>query len=228
MMLLAYLAVPLLAWTPLPGTTLRASQSIVRMKQAPADAPEEREMPNIAVGSICEFHDPKHGNGAAKPVMGVVQSLEFKAKGGCRIILEDGFGSTHTVAEKALHIILPPSKGKDREPAAILSEYLAVMEKEATDLGVDPELLELAWTECDELEKAAFTPKAIMSMIDPAMCKSPVDVYKAFRVISSDLGKVFYKALGDGKFKPKATKAVQASKDNWCREPTHEHEWCFV
>ena len=32
-------------------------------------------------GSICEFHDPKHGNGQADPVLGVVQTCEHKAKG---------------------------------------------------------------------------------------------------------------------------------------------------
>ena len=220
---------PLLSWMPLPGTTIRAAPYALRMKAAPPDAPEERELPSIAIGSICEFHDPKHGAGAVKPVLGIVQSLEFKSKGGARIILADAAGGTHTVAEKALHIILPPAKGKDKEPAEILQDYLKVMEVEdATNLGVDPELLELAWTECAESEKASFSPKSIISMIDASMCKTPVDLYKAFRLVSSDLGKVFFKELGGNKFKAKAMKSVKASKDNWCRAPDHEHEWCFV
>ena len=52
---------------------------------------------------------------------------------------------------------------------------------------------------------------------------------QAFRLLSSDLGKVFFKALGDNKYKAKAAKSVQASKDNFCRDPnTVDTEWCFV
>ena len=41
---------------------------------------------------------------------------------------------------------------------------------------------------------------------------------------------VFFKALGANRYKPKAAKAVKASKDNYCREeaPTLQQDWCFV
>ena len=156
-----------------------------------------------------------------------MQACELKAKGGARIVLADAQGSSHTVAEKALHIVLPPPKTKATEPAEILAEYEAEMAKDPTEF-VDPELLELAWSVCAESEKPSFTPKSIISEIDESLCKSQVDLYRAFRVMSSDLGKVFFKSLSANRFKPKAGKAVKASKENWCREPEHEHEWCFV
>jgi hypothetical protein len=203
------------------------------MKRDSSAVEEVRELPQISVGSICEFHDPKHGNANAQPVLGIVQSCELKAKGGSRVILTDAAGVKHAVAEKALHIVLPPSRGKATEPADILKDYADVLEHDPTELGIDPELLEMAWSECAESEKAAFTPKSVVSIIDESLAKTPLDLYRAFRLVSSDLGKVFFKALGNNEFKAKGEKAVEASKQNWCRAPEHEGswdevEWCFV
>jgi hypothetical protein len=230
-MLFVSALLPLLAYTPGPYVSLHTARSVVtRMKQAPAEEKEPVELPKISTGSICEFHDPKHGAGACPPVLGIVQGVEAKAKGGARILLVDESGGKHSVGEKAIHIVLPPFKGKSTEPAEILQEYTQVLALESTSLGVDPELLELAWSECAESERAEFSPKSILNMIDDSLCKSPIDLYKAFRVVSGDLGKVFFKSLGHNKFKAKAMKAVKASKDNWCRTPEHaeEAEFCFV
>jgi hypothetical protein len=226
-MLLALL--PLIAYTPGPITSLHTSRSaVLRMKQAPAEEKPEVVLPNIGKGSICEFHDPKHGAGACPPVLGVVTGVEAKAKGGARVLLVDADDNKHSVTEKSIHIILPPFKGKSTEPSEILADYSQVLELESTELGVDPELLELAWSECAESEKKEFSPKAILTTIDDSLCKTPLDLYKAFRIMSSDLGKVFFKGLGHNKFKAKAMKAVKASKDNWCRAPEHEDpEFCF-
>ena len=64
-------------------------------------------------GSIVEFHDPSHGAGKNHPVLGLVQGCEFKAKGGARVNIIDADGGKHSVGEKALHIILPPTKKKE-------------------------------------------------------------------------------------------------------------------
>ena len=52
-------------------------------------------------------------------------------------------------------------------------------------------------------------------------------VLASSRVLSSDLGKIFFKSLGGNKFKAKASKAVKASKENWCRAAA-EPEFCLV
>ena len=116
------------------------------------------------------------------------------------------------------------------EPAEILKEYATVMEQGATELGVDPELLELAWSECVEMDKASFTPKSVVSLIDESLCKTPLQKYKAFRLLTSDLGKVFFKALGHNMYKAKTGKSVRVSKENWCRADDHAQvqEFCFV
>ena len=44
-----------------------------------------------------EFHDPKHGNGKAKPILGVVQTCDYKAKGGMSVSLIDASGSSHAI-----------------------------------------------------------------------------------------------------------------------------------
>ena len=171
-----------LAFAPSPMLfhTRLTSTSVVSMKKGAADnddSRDERVMPKVDVGSICEFHDPKHGSGSAPPVLGVVKGVEFKAKGGARIMLTDADGNQHAVAEKALHITLP-YKGKATEPAEILKEYTAAMEAEPSEY-VEPELLELAWSVCAESDVAAFSPKSILSIIDEKLCKSNVDKYKA-------------------------------------------------
>ena len=54
--------------------------------------------------------------------------------------------------------------------------------------------------------------------------------YKAFRLMTSDLGKVFFKGLSHNLFKAKAAKAVAASKEMWCRavKIPAEDEFCLL
>ena len=112
-----------------------------------------------------------------------------------------------------------------------LKEYISVAEKDPTELGVDDETIELAWQVVSSEERVSYSPKHIMGEIDEQLFKGPLEQYKAFRLLTSDLGKVFFKALGNNKYKPKAAKAVAASKDNWCREVsegTSSADWCFA
>ena len=134
-----------------------------------------------------------------------MEGAEYKAKGGARIMIIDAQGAKHAIKENAIHI----------------------NQMEPTDLRIDPADLEMAWELCAETEKSTFSPKSIVSLIDDSMFKSSVDVYKAFRLLTSDLGKLFFKPINDHEYKAKALNAVQASKDAWCRDHT-EADYCFV
>merc|ERR1719506_2843313 len=108
------------------------------MKTAPAARPEERPDIKINKGAIVEFHDPKRD---ARPILGLVEGAEYKAKGGARIMLIDAAGDKHAVKESAIHINLGTYKGKLVLPSEILAEYEQVMALEPTQLGVEPDLL---------------------------------------------------------------------------------------
>merc|ERR1711934_1136691 len=178
-------------------------------------------------GSIVEFHDPKHGAGVARPVLGLVEGAEYKAKGGARILIVDSTGGKHAVKESNIHINLGTYKGKLVEPAQILKDYDEVMRLEGHQLGGEPELLETAWELCAEAETATFSPRAILSLVDETLFKSSLDTYKAFRLLTSDLGKVFFKSLNDHEYKAKAVKSVEASKALWCHTHT-DMDYCYV
>ena len=173
------------------------------------------------------LQDPKT-KGATGAVLGLVTGVEYKAKGGARIQLVDASGSTYSVAENAVHINLGSYKGKFVEVADILKEYAAIMETEPTELGVDPEELEMAWELASDEGKASVSPKFLLSLIDDTFSKAQTDTYRAFRLLQSDMGKIFFKAIGPNEYKAKAAKAVRTSKENWCRSLEAEQEWCFV
>ena len=154
--------------------------------------------------------------------------VEYKAKGGARIQLVDARGSTYSVGQSAVHINLGSYKGKLVETADILKEYAAIMETEPTELGVDPEELEMAWELAAESEQKTHSLKFLLSLVDENFIQSQVDRYKAFRLMTSDMGKIFFKSLNADEYKVKATKAVRASKENWCRALEGEEDWCFV
>jgi hypothetical protein len=226
----------LLGFTPhhplaLTSASLSTRRSAAATLKQAADGEEEERPPLINIGSICEFHDPKHGNGHQEPILGVVRTCDHKSKGGMRLTLEDAKGSTHSVRDKAIHIVLPPYKGKEVDAAVQLKDYLAVQAAEPTELGVDVDTLELAWEVVASEDRASFSPKHIMSEIDDKLFQGPVNQYKAFRLLTSDLGKVFFKALSSHMYKPKSAKSVSSSKDNWCSdvlEGSNTADWCFA
>ena len=118
-------------------------------------------------------------------------------------------------------------KGKLVEPSDILKEYQEVMEMDTMQLGVEIDDLEMAWELCAEDGKQSFRPKEIVSLVDDKFWKSSLDAYKAFRLLTSDLGKVFFKAVNANEYKAKAAKSVESSKQNWCG--SHESaDWCMV
>ena len=125
---------------------------------------------------------------------------------------------THSVAGKSIHVVFAPSSGKEKDTAKLLADYLTVSTTAPTDLGIEPEVLEMAWELCSETEAKDFSPKSILSVIDESLYKTSVDQYKAFRLLTSDLGKVFFKTLSGNRFEAKGEKAVLASKEQWCDE----------
>ena len=125
------------AATPALRSAQPAARQCIAMKKAPEERPQERPEPTVDEGSIIEFHDPAHGHHAAEPVLGIVQGVEYKAKGGARYQIVDASGSMHAVAEKAVHINLGSYKGKLKEPSDILKEYQGIMATRPTELGVE-------------------------------------------------------------------------------------------
>lgn len=125
------------------GSQPNALRSCLSMKKSPDETPEQRPECQVQIDSIVEFHDPKHGAGAATPVLGLVKGVEYKAKGGARVQIVDAAGGMHAVAENALHINLGVYKGKLKEVSHILKDYADIMETDSTDLGVEPEVLEV-------------------------------------------------------------------------------------
>ena len=96
------------------------------------------------------------------------------------------------------------------------------------ELGVDAETLSLAWELCADAEVTDWSPRSILGLIDENLVQSSVDQYKAFRLLNSDMGKIFFKTLANNRFKVKTEKSVTASKEQWCRQTDGPPDWCFV
>ena len=147
--------------------------------------------------------DPKQANGAAAAVLGLVRGVEYKAKGGARIQLVDASGSTYSIAEKHVHINLGSYKGKAEEVADILKEYTAIMATEPTDLGVEPGDLEMAWELASDEDKASFSPKFLLSLVDDTFSKAQTDTLLLTKEDELDANSsIVLKALGIGSGAP--------------------------
>lgn len=217
------------------GTSQCARSATLGLKQA-VDEDVPAPMPSlISIGSICEFDDGKH----ARSILGIVRTAEAKAKGGTRYNLEDASGKTHSVHGRSIHCSFSASgkmKG-DASAADVLAQFTDVMEASPVELfdGVGPEMIELAWEVASESEDAALSPEYILSIIDEKLIKGSVAQYKAFRLLHSNVGKIFFKALSGNQYKVKLLKSVEASKQMWCKEGggdgvagTQLAEFCFV
>jgi len=212
------------------GNTASSGRHAVAVMKEKGEAAEEQALSLIELGSICEFSAM---DTPGKPTMlGVVQGAQAKSKGGAKYVLVDANNKQHHCATRDIHIALKPkaAKKKDDSPAAVLAEYLAVAEKEATQLGVDPELLEIAWEEAADLDKSELSAANILGVVDESLTKGPLAQYRAFRLLTSDVGKIFFKSLSHGRYKAKAAKSVRGTKDMWCRAPqaAKQVDFCFV
>ena len=189
-------------------------------------------------GSILEFDDGKHPH----PLLGVIESAEVKGKKGAFYVVRDSKNKQHSVPAKHIHckfardMMVTPIDATN--PDVVLAPYVEVSRLQPGELGIDMETLELAWEMCNEegheVDHEGHSAQGIVSQIDESLYTSPVDQYKAHRLLSSSLGKVFFKPLHSHdyakiEYKAKSEQAVIDSKAALCKEEQEEvPEWCFL
>lgn len=192
---------------------------------------EAREARALSDGSICEFEDGK-GNSR----IGLVRSSKASGSKGFVYELVDVEEHVHTIATKAVHIAFPPNmKVKSTKPAEILKEYVAVASTKPIDLGIDVSLLGLAWEMCAEEDVPSHTTASIFNKIDPSLMESSIAQYKAYRLLASEIGHLFFKVLHETdhahrEYKARTADAVATTKNNWCESlgDKHSEEFCFA
>jgi hypothetical protein len=100
--------------------------------------------------------------------------------------------------------------------------------RDSTAPLVDPEVLAI----CHEMvaeDAEEVRLKDVAALIDEG--SAPVDLYKTFRILSSQLGRVFFKAAkgSAAKFKARAQKEVDAAKQTLCSQAGDEYgDFCLV
>jgi hypothetical protein len=190
--------------------------------QAPETTHIEKE------GSIIEFDDGKH----ARPLLGVVGEVAAKKKKSNDIVyvVMDAKENSHRVSSKHIHCSFPADdKLKASAPTKEkLQDYSAVSKLYPIDLGIDLDLIQMAWEAL--ADEGELSIEAIMSEIDPDLCKTPAGKYRAFRLLSSEIGQLFFKRLHGHdsqhlEFMPKSAKKVQGSKEKWCKEAEWQVDW---
>jgi hypothetical protein len=190
-----------------------------------------------SVGSIFEFDDGKHPH----PLLGVVESADIKGKKGAVYTVRDSSNRQHNVPAKHIHCKFTMDatvKPMDStNPDVVLVPYMEVAALEPHMLGIDLESLELAWEMCAEEDAEenhkGHSAKSVVSMIDESLYATPVDAYKAYRLLSSSLGKMYFNKLhahdyAATEYKAKSPQAVADSKQALCAEDAEAPEWCFV
>lgn len=210
---------PAVAWHQPPARISRASAyawpHVARAVSMKTDAkPAARA---LSEGSICEFDD-----GKGRPMLGLVQSAKPSSTKGVVYHLIDADERLHIVNAKAIHVAFPPNnKVKSTKPADLLNEFLRVAECKPAELGIDVSLLGLAWEMCAQEDVPAHTTAAIFDKIDPALLDGSVPKYRAYRLLTSDIGNIFFRVLHahdheHREYKAKTADAVANAKQSWC------------
>lgn len=149
-----------------------------------------------------------------------------KAKGGLRYTVMTADAAVHEgVAPRDITFSSKPNAADKGEIAARLSAFRDVRD---ADASVDAEVLEIAW-EISSEEENALRLNAIAELLE--IGSSPVDLYRTFKIMSSELGRVFFKsAKGEAtKFNARANKAVQAAKQTLCSQADGKYgDFCLV
>lgn len=185
----------------------------------------------LSDGSICEFED---GKGRAQ--VGLVRSSKASGAKGFVYELVDAEEHVHTIATKAIHVAFAPNlKIKTTKPAEILKEFVAVARAKPADLGIDASLLGLAWEMCAEEDVPSHSTASIFNKIDPSLMESSVAQYKAYRLLASDIGHLFFKVLhstdhAHREYKARTADAVATTKKAWCDSlgDKSSEEFCFA
>ena len=204
------------------------SRARAQMKHVDA-APREYALSD---GSVCEFED---GKGHAH--VGLVRSSKAGGAKGFVYELVDAEEHVHTIATKAIHVAFPPNlKIKTAKPAEILKDFVAVARAKPVDLGVDVSLLGMAWELCAEEDVPSHSTASIFNKIDPSLMDSSVAQYKAYRLMESSIGHVFFTVLhrkdhAHREYKARTADAVATTKKAWCDslgDKNSEAEFCFA
>jgi len=181
------------------------------------------------VGTFVEFTEKSRAH------VGKILSVEHKANGGARYSVEDVTGKHYQIADKAVSFSLPcpNTPGKAQKLFQDFVEVQTISEISLRQkLEVTPDLIEIAWEECEEQSKD-LTPSQFIELVH-AHSASSIESYMAWKILKADLAHVFFKELKQNgrvvAFKAKARKAVEAAKVTFCSDVKHEneHEFCFV
>jgi hypothetical protein len=184
-------------------------------KKAPA--PVADWGPAIAAEWIVLFEDAKHKT----KMLGVVKEVEVQKKKGETFTVQDATEKRHRVMPKQVYIAFKPNsklsaKASTKEK---LAEYNEMAERKPGDVGVEITDLDLVWEIM--ADEKSLTLDVIMDQISPELCKTGPGRYWAFKYLTSELGKIYFKRLHSHdyrhvEFKPKPAESVQASKEKWC------------
>jgi hypothetical protein len=181
------------------------------------------------VGSLVEFVEKKRTHVAK------ILSVEHKSSGGARYHVEDTGGKTYDVAEKAINFHMPAPNDAMRTDQLLLQFEEAQTCPELTlreKLEVSPDLLEMAWEEVSQDPSTdELTPAKFVQLMH-SHTASQLERYMAWRLLKHDMAHVFFKELKQNgrvvAFKAKASKAVKAAKEHFCKTHADEYEFCFV
>ena len=102
-------------------------------------------------------------------------------------------------------------------------------------IDVTPDLLEMAWEEAaiedEEGSTSTMTPASFIELVHAHVATS-MEKYLAWKYLQSDMSHIFFKEIrSNGRvvsFKAKTRKAVDATRDVFCRTHQDEDEICFV
>lgn len=215
---------------------MRTQPSTISMMAADAGHPSQ--MRTESTGTILEFEDEKKKS----LHLGVVEAAEVKGKKGAVYQVRDSSNKLNTVLAKHIRATFASDKMvqplEATNPDVVLPEYVAVSRQAADELGIDLDVLELAWEICleegHEEGHEGHTLGGIVAHVDPSLFETPVDQYRAHRLLSSAMGQVFFKKLHSHdyshlEYKAKDDKAVASSKESFCKgEQKESAEWCMV
>ena len=187
----------------------------------------------IKVGDFIEFDHKKH------TFVGIVEGAHHKSKGGVVYAVTTAEGVRHEgVATREIHFTAPAfvqtkeNKGDSSEKR--LRAYDEMLHLAPAHLG-DPFVLELCWEIAAEDEsanaQASLSLSDFVALVDGALGDSPIELYRTFRLLTSEVGRVFFTKVKHGAFKVRAEKSVEAAKKELCsHDALHSgyESFCFA
>jgi len=187
---------------------------------------------SLSKGTLVEFSEKNREH------VGKIIHVEHKTNGSARYDIEDSSGKIYSIADKAITYAMPIAPNDEKKIQQLFGEFASAHEKSEMelfhDLDMSTELFEMVWEEAldQEEEKHEVSPMSLIELIH-SRSASGIESYKAWKLLRTDLGHVFFKDIKDHgrvvSFKARAAKAVEASKQTFCMNPDHSLEdLCFV